>query len=74
MPFYKDIKTLFIHIPKTGGTSLEWYLRRRYSETLFSKSSNNTILPEKQLQDKALQHLPYYNREISGTIRYKIDR
>lgn len=59
MPYYKEINTLFIHIPKTGGTSLEWYLRRRYSESLFSKTSNNDILPEIQLQNKALQHLPY---------------
>ena len=70
MPYYKDINTLFIHIPKTGGTSLEWYLRRRYSESLFSKTSNNDILPEKQLQNKALQHIPYqiiekYHKELN---------
>lgn len=69
MPYYKEINTLFIHIPKTGGTSLEWYLRRRYSESLFSKTSNNDILPEKQLQNKALQHIPYqliekYQKEL----------
>lgn len=76
MPYYNEINTLFIHIPKTGGTSLEWYLRRRHTESLFSKTSNNDILPEKQLQNKALQHLPYqiiekYQKELDIDISDK---
>ena len=36
MPYYKDIHTLFIHIPKTGGTKVEQYLRTKSEESLYS--------------------------------------
>lgn len=58
MPYYKDIHTLFIHIPKTGGSSLEDYLRTKSTETLLS-GHNNTILPTEALQRKSLQHQSY---------------
>ena len=58
MPYYKDIELLFIHIPKTGGTSLENYLKKTYKETLFSGYGNN-ILPEDDLQKNSLQHQTY---------------
>ncbi len=58
MPYYKDINTLFIHIPKTGGTSLEDYLKNKYKQTLFSGNTNN-IMPIKNLQMKSLQHQLY---------------
>ena len=28
MPFYKELNLLFVHIPKTGGTSFEDYLKK----------------------------------------------
>ena len=58
MPYYKEINLLFIHIPKTGGTSLEFYLKSKYNETLYSGYTND-ILPTKEFQNKSLQHLPY---------------
>jgi len=35
MPYYKELNLLFIHIPKTGGTSLEDYLKKRYTQTVY---------------------------------------
>ena len=58
MPYYKEIELLFIHIPKTGGTSLENYLKKTYKETLFSGYGNN-ILPEDDFQKNSLQHQTY---------------
>jgi len=60
MPYYKDINTLFIHIPKTGGTSLEDYLKAKYKQTLFSGNTNN-LMPTKDLQNISLQHQQYFN-------------
>jgi hypothetical protein len=45
MPYYKEIHTLFIHIPKTGGTSLEEYLRTKYTESIFSHVPDDNFLP-----------------------------
>ena len=55
MPYYKDINLLFIHIPKTGGTSLENYLQTKSSQSLYSDVTNN-IMPEHSLQQISLQH------------------
>jgi hypothetical protein len=58
MPYYKNIHTLFIHIPKTGGSSLEAYLRRKSPETLFNRGGNPK-LPTNDLQKYSLQHQTY---------------
>ena len=69
MPYYKDINTLFIHIPKTGGTSLEDYLKSKNKQTLFSGYTNN-IMPPKELKKISLQHQLYKDifkfRDILG--------
>lgn len=54
MPYYPDINTLFIHIPKTGGTSLEEYLKKKSKQTLFS-GRTNSILPN-NFKSISLQH------------------
>jgi hypothetical protein len=50
---------LFIHIPKTGGTTLESYLNNKYSQFLINYSPNNKLIPETQYQNKSLQHQFY---------------
>jgi hypothetical protein len=60
MPYYKDIKLLFIHIPKTGGTSLEYYLQKKSPQTLYSLFNKNNVLFEKfNLKTSSLHHLTY---------------
>lgn len=60
MPYYKNIRILFIHIPKTGGTSLENYLQQKSTQTLFSGLTNN-IMPSEELQKISLQHQVLHN-------------
>lgn len=66
MPYFKndDINVLFIHIPKTGGSSLELYFSSKFNIPLNNKSLYNFI-EDKQLLDKnmkinvSLQHITY---------------
>jgi hypothetical protein len=60
MPYYKENNLLFIHIPKTGGTSLEEYLKQTTQQTLYSIGDFNNILFEQfQIKTVSLQHLTY---------------
>ena len=60
MPYYKDINLLLIHIPKTGGTSLEQYLQKKSKQTVYSIFNSNNILFEKfKMKTPSLQHLTY---------------
>jgi len=60
MPYYKDINLLFIHIPKTGGTSLEQYLQKKTRQTVYSVFNSSNVLFEKfKLKTPSLQHLTY---------------
>lgn len=57
MPYFKKINTLFIHIPKTGGTSVENYFYKKFNiektfETLFSTSNQ-------KINGHSLQHCTY---------------
>ena len=61
MPYYKDKNILFIHIPKTGGTSVEQYLKKITKQTLYSKGLYDHILFEKFKLKSSLQHLTYKN-------------
>lgn len=61
MPYFSNnnINLLFIHIPKTGGSSFEVYLSKKYKielnqKSLFS-SFNNYIMPD-NLKYISLQH------------------
>ena len=66
MPYFKNdkINILFIHVPKTGGSSFEIYLSKKYNiplnnNSLFSKQNNN-IMPN-ELKKISLQHQTFQN-------------
>ena len=59
MPYFKndEVNILLIHIPKTGGTSLELYFSNKYNIKLIMKSlySNNPL----RYNNHSLQHCTY---------------
>lgn len=74
MPYFKnkdkDINLLFIHIPKTGGTSFECYISQKYqiplnNDSLYGFLNNDDIeinkLKEKYQIKSSMQHFTYIN-------------
>lgn len=61
MPYFKNnnLNLLFIHIPKTGGTSLEKYLSEKYNIPLDFKSLYTTF--KNGYKNVSLQHQTYHN-------------
>ena len=64
MPYFKNdkINVLFIHIPKTGGSSIEQYFSIKYnieldSKSLFGKRNNN--LHKDIIINSSLQHITF---------------
>jgi hypothetical protein len=57
MPYYKEINTLFIHIPKTGGTVFENDLKKKCNQTLYT-GNKNALLPF-PYNHISLQHQTY---------------
>jgi len=78
MPYFKNnkINLLFIHIPKTGGSSLEKYFSVKYNVPLNLKSLMSTEnirgFADKPEINSSLQHLTY-NTIIKYNDFFKID-
>jgi hypothetical protein len=78
MPYYKNKNNLsfcnnndilLIHIPKTGGTSIEEYLKNKYEESLFSPSRlrlfNDPKLDCISPQHQTLMNIEKYKDRLS---------
>lgn len=67
MPHFPEYNLLFIHIPKTGGTSYEEYMLDRTRTRLWG---SQTIFPDSNLNKISLQHQTYQTvyqyRELLG--------
>ena len=79
MPYFKNnnINILFIHIPKTGGTSLETYFSSKFNiplnnTSLFEYIDNQTKLNENMLINSSLQHITY-NQIVKYNKVFNID-
>jgi hypothetical protein len=59
MPYFKNenINLLFIHIPKTGGSSIEEYIKKKYNIPLDEKSLFTAV--GKRLNGVSYQHQTY---------------
>jgi len=62
MPYFKNINNnvLFIHIPKTGGSSLELYFSKKYNIPLNYKSLYMFLPETEEIKiNSSLQHMTY---------------
>lgn len=67
MPHFKNdyVNILFIHIPKTGGSSVESYFSCKFNislnnKSLFSLIGNSTELDKNIIINSSLQHITYH--------------
>lgn len=70
MPYFKndDINLLLIHIPKTGGTSLELYFSKKYSIELCNKSLFYYSQNEFYTNVESYHSMPEYQKIIFKNI------
>ena len=79
MPYFKNdgINVLFIHIPKTGGSSLESYFSSKFNISLNNKSLFGFIKDKELLNENieiksSLQHITY-NQVVKHSKIFNID-
>lgn len=75
MPYFPKINLLFIHIPKTGGTTLE-QLFQKYSQMKLYSGKGNKILPP-PFSKVSLQHQTYniiykYHKKLGVNFNNKL--
>jgi hypothetical protein len=82
MPYFKNdtVNTLFIHIPKTGGTAVEYYLSRSYNIPLskstlyfFDETFSHVSLQHQTLAT-ILDHRARFNIEMYNLMIFTIVR
>ena len=79
MPYFKnkDINLLFIHVPKTGGSSLDTYFSSKFNIPLNNKSLFHFIKDKQLLNENikiksSLQHITY-NQIVKYSKIFNID-
>ena len=79
MPYFKnkDINVLFIHVPKTGGSSLDTYFSSKFNIPLNNKSLFHFIKDKQLLNENikiksSLQHITY-NQIVKYSKIFNID-
>lgn len=73
MPYFynNDVNILFLHIPKTGGTSLENYFEKKF-EIKLNKDSLFTIYPKDFFKGYSYQHQSYKTIRMNKPI-FRVD-
>jgi hypothetical protein len=73
MPYFKSINLLYIHIPKTGGMSIEDYFYKKYSIERNEKSLYDCYYNKKDKirveNNRMLQHFTY-NEIINNKVLF----
>lgn len=59
MPYIPEYNLLFIHIPKTGGTSFEEYILHKTRLLMYGKEQTRLIIDDPNLQKISFQHQTY---------------
>jgi hypothetical protein len=79
MPYFKNnnVNILFIHIPKTGGFSIEQYFSNKFNIPLDNKSlfwfiDNKIIIEKNMIINSSLQHITY-NQIVKYNNVFNID-
>ena len=68
MPYYKSANILFIHIPKTGGSSLETFLKKTHKQTLYLTRPE---IKYNKIPDENFKHISYQHQTYLTLYNYR---